>query len=77
MESLGMILISVFIVTIFIRDGGIATALPIIGVLGLGAQRLLPIMQQIYGNWSVVIGSKASLIDVIDLLNQPLPKKKN
>ena len=72
-----MILISVFIVTIFIRDGGIATALPIIGVLGLGAQRLLPIMQQIYGNWSVVIGSKASLIDVIDLLNQPLPKKKN
>ena len=77
MESLGMILISVFIVTIFIRDGGIATALPIIGVLGLGAQRLLPIMQQIYGNWSVVIGSKASLVDVIDLLNQPLPKKKN
>ena len=77
MESLGMILISVFIVTIFIRDGGIATALPIIGVLGLGALRLLPIMQQIYGNWSVVIGSKASLIDVIDLLNQPLPKKKN
>ena len=77
MESLGMILISVFIVTIFIRDGGITTALPIIGVLGLGAQRLLPIMQQIYGNWSVVIGSKASLIDVIDLLNQPLPKKKN
>ena len=77
MESLGMILISVFIVTIFIRDGGIATALPIIGVLGLGAQRLLPIMQQIYGNWSVVIGSKASLIDVIDLLNQPLPEKKN
>ena len=75
MESLGMILIAVFIVIIFLRDGGIATALPIIGVLALGAQRLLPIMQQIYGNWSVVVGSMASLADVIELLEQPLPKK--
>lgn len=75
MESLGMILIAGFIVIIFMRDGGIATALPIIGVLALGAQRLLPIMQQIYGNWSVVVGSLASLKDVIELLEQPLPKK--
>ena len=53
-----MILVSVFIVVIFIRDEGIETALPIIGVLALGAQRLLPIMQQIYGNWSSIIGVK-------------------
>tara|TARA_B100000035_G_scaffold101807_1_gene86324 strand:+ start:2046 stop:3800 length:1755 start_codon:yes stop_codon:yes gene_type:complete len=76
MESLAMILVSVFIVVIFIRDEGIETALPIIGVLALGAQRLLPIMQQIYGNWSSIIGSKASLIDVIKLLNQPMPEVK-
>jgi len=76
MESLGMILVAVLIVVIFIRDNTLETALPIIGVLALGAQRLLPIMQQIYGNWSVVIGSKASLQDVIKLLQQPLPANK-
>ena len=76
MESLAMILVSAFIVVIFIRDEGIGTALPIIGVLALGAQRLLPIMQQIYGNWSAIVGSKASLIDVIELLNQPMPEVK-
>jgi ATP-binding cassette subfamily B protein len=44
-------------------------------MLALGAQRLLPLMQQLYGNWSVVVGNKAALIDVLALLNQPVPKQ--
>ncbi len=74
MESLGMILIAIFIVVIFRSEGGISRALPLIGVLALGAQRLLPLMQQIYGNWSVVVGSRESLIDVLDLLKQEMPE---
>jgi len=73
MEAFGMVLIAVFVLALSYRSGGIGAALPILGMLALGAQRLLPLMQQIYGNWSVVAGSKAALIDVIDLLEQPLP----
>jgi ATP-binding cassette subfamily B protein len=46
-------------------------------MLALGAQRLLPLMQQIYGNWSVVMGSKAELADVLALLDQPFAESTN
>lgn len=73
MEALGMALIAVFVLALSFRPGGIPAALPILAALALGAQRLLPLMQQLYGNWSVVAGSKAALVDVLALLDQPLP----
>jgi ABC-type bacteriocin/lantibiotic exporter with double-glycine peptidase domain len=72
-EALGMVLIAAFVLALSHRSGGVAEALPILGMLALGAQRLLPLMQQLYGNWSVVAGSKAALSDVMALLDQPLP----
>ena len=71
MEALGMVLIAVFILALSHRTGGVAAALPILAVLALGTQRLLPLLQQLYGNWSVVTGSKATLYDVLALLDQP------
>ena len=77
MEALGMALIAAFVLALSHRPGGVAAALPILGMLALGAQRLLPLMQQLYGNWSVVAGSKAALADVLALLDQPLPAEAN
>jgi ATP-binding cassette, subfamily B, bacterial PglK len=73
MEALGMVLIATFVVVLNHRPDGIVVALPILGVMALAAQRLLPLMQQLYGNWSVVAGSKAALDDVLTLLDQSLP----
>lgn len=73
MESLGMALIAVLVFALSFRPGGIEGALPILAMLALGAQRLLPLMQQIYGNWSVMAGSEAALAEVLALLKQPLP----
>lgn len=73
MEALGMAFIAAFVLALSHRPGGVAAALPTLGMLALGAQRLLPLMQQLYGNWSVVAGSKAALADVMALLDQPLP----
>ena len=77
MEALGMALIAVFVLILSHRAGGVATALPILSMLALGAQRLLPLMQQLYGNWSVVLGGHAALADVLALLDQPLPKQSS
>jgi ATP-binding cassette subfamily B protein len=77
MEAFGMALIAALVLALSKRPGGVAAALPILGMLALGAQRLLPLMQQIYGNWSVVMGSKAELADVLALLDQPLPESTN
>jgi ATP-binding cassette, subfamily B, bacterial PglK len=75
MEALGMILIAGFAYVLSFQPGGIGAALPVLGALALAAQRLLPLLQQLYGNWSFVAGSQAALADVLDLLDQPLPKE--
>jgi ATP-binding cassette subfamily B protein len=73
MEALGMALISALAYTLSQQSGGLATALPVLGALALGAQRLLPALQQSYGAWAYIAGSHASLADIIELLDQPLP----
>jgi ATP-binding cassette subfamily B protein len=73
MEALGMILLALLAYGASYRPGGVAAALPALGALALGAQRLLPALQQVYSSWANIVGSRASLADAIDLLDQPLP----
>ena len=72
MEVVGMILIAILAYSIS-KSGGIATALPTLGALALGAQRILPSLQQGYASWASIKGSQAILSDTLDLLEQPLP----
>jgi len=72
-ETLGMILIAVFAYAVSQREGGMVAAIPVLGTLALGAQRLLPILQQGYAALAIIRGSDASLRDVLALLDQPLP----
>lgn len=73
MEALGMILIAVLAYGLSRQPGGIATALPVLGALAIGAQRLLPALQLSYNAFTNIVGSHASLADTVNLLDQPLP----
>ncbi|ALE52159.1 ABC transporter ATP-binding protein [Candidatus Thioglobus autotrophicus] len=73
MESIGMSLIAILAYFLTQNQGGITTAIPILGALALGAQRLIPALQQAYSSYSAIQGSRSSNQDVLDLLNQPLP----
>ena len=73
MESLGMVLIAGLAYYLFNRPDGASKAIPMLGVLALGAQKILPIMQQSYQAWSSMQGSYASLEDTLLLINQPIP----
>jgi len=73
MEALGMLLIAALAYALALQPEGIARAIPVLGALALGAQRLLPVMQQAYAGWSSIQGNQASLQDTLDLLDQPLP----
>jgi ATP-binding cassette subfamily B protein len=72
-EALGMILIALFAYLLSSRPEGMVVAIPILGALALGAQRLLPLLQHIYSSWTSLRGGQASLEDVLGLLDQPLP----
>jgi ABC-type multidrug transport system fused ATPase/permease subunit len=75
MEALGMALIACLAYILSLRAEGIESALPVLGALALGAQRLLPALQQAYSSWTNIIGSQTSLADVVALLDQPLPEE--
>lgn len=73
-EALGLVLLLVLAYFLGMQDGGISVAIPVLGALALGAQRLLPMLQQSYAAWSNIQAGQSSLIDTILLLEQPLPR---
>ena len=77
MEGVGISIVAIFAYIATLNLGGIDQFLPILGAFVLGAQKLLPAIQKAYASYSRVKGSKYSLLDVITLLDQPLPASIN
>jgi ATP-binding cassette subfamily B protein len=73
-ETISMILIAGLAYWMAGQPGGMALAIPVLGTLALGAQRMLPALQQVFAGWSSLQGSSASMEEVLDLLEQPLPE---
>ena len=73
MEAVGLCLIGGVAYGLTSRYGGIATALPLLGALALGAQRILPALQQTYNSWAVIKAYKSAAESVLSTLKQPLP----
>jgi len=72
-EALGLVLIAALAYFLTQQPDGIAQAIPILGSLTVGAQRLLPVLQQTYASWTSIRGNKSILSDTLALLDQPLP----
>ena len=49
--------------------GGMVGAIPVLGALALGSQRLLPLLQQAFVGWSATMGNRRALADIAALLN--------
>ena len=73
LEALGMVAIALLGGLLAIQQGAGGAVIPLLGALGLGAQRLLPALQQVYANSSSLKGFNADLAGVLAMLNQPLP----
>ena len=72
-EALGMVLIAGLALSLSRNTGGLATSIPVLGALALGAQALLPALQAGYLSWSTLRANDATLRDTLRLLDQPLP----
>ena len=75
MESIGMALIAFIAYFLSQKDSHINQFIPILGVMALSAQRLLPLLQQIYFGISSLRGVGHSLEDVLVLLRKPSQKQ--
>jgi len=73
LELLGIVLIAVMAYVLSLQG---KAALPVLGAMALGAQRLLPSLQQSYYSWSFIAGSQSALNDVVSYLNSK-PSQEN
>lgn len=76
-EAMGMVFVAGLAFSLSRYSDGVTNAVPLIGILAIGAQRLLPALQQAYFSWSAIVGSKTSLVDTLNLLDQALPEYAN
>jgi ABC-type multidrug transport system fused ATPase/permease subunit len=72
-ESLSVVLIAGLALHLSSRDGGLLAAIPVLGAIALGAQRLLPLLQTIYSAGSRTTGSLYMLHEITCLASAPLP----
>jgi len=73
-EAIGITILALLALYLSMKPSGISGAIPVIGIFALAAQRLLPILQQIYQSWTSIIGCSVLLKDILFYLNQGLPK---
>lgn len=71
-ETVGIVAIATIALAASQRPGGFAAALPVLGAIALGAQRLLPLVQQVYRGWSTASGYLSLVGQTVDLLELPL-----
>jgi ABC-type multidrug transport system fused ATPase/permease subunit len=72
-EPAGIIIIAGLALFLSGRQGGLVAALPVLGALALGAQRLLPLVQQLFSGWSNVAGNRSVIDDVVRRLRIAIP----
>lgn len=72
-ETLGTLFIAGLALYLTSSADGLSMAIPVLGAVALAAQRLIPVMQQLYSAWASIEGGRSSVNDALDLLEQPMP----
>lgn len=73
LETFGVVMIAGLAFALSRSEGGLVGALPVLGALALGSQKLLPLLQRVYQAWAQATGSKQLLIDVLEKLDLTCP----
>jgi ABC-type bacteriocin/lantibiotic exporter with double-glycine peptidase domain len=76
METIGIIVIALLAYYLTNESGSIQTVLPILGAIGVGSQRILPAIQQLYNGWASLTGNYNQLADIVSTLNYPISDKR-
>ena len=72
-ETIGFVGIFALGYILLITDGIQSELIPTLGAFAMGAQRLLPALQQIYNGWARIKGASESIYAVIALTNLRIP----
>ncbi len=77
LETIGIVIIAILSLYLSGRDGGIISVIPVLGALAIGAQRMLPTLQQCYSSVTSIKALEYPLRDVLNLLDQSIFESKS
>jgi len=76
LEAVGMLMICIVAFVLSRGESRLLGAVPVLGALAMGAQRLLPAMQMSFGSWTTILGNIHGLDRVVHVLTSdqgPIP----
>ena len=68
LEAVGMLMICTVAFVLSNGESKLLGAVPVLGALAMGAQRLLPAMQVAFGSYSLIVGNMYGLDRIVDVL---------
>ena len=72
-EAAGLITIAILASSLLINGSINKIILPLLATIALGVQKLLPSLQQIYNNWTIINSYRADLEGILEFLNYEIP----
>lgn len=76
LEIIGLTLIALISYNIVNENTNDSLAVPIIGLIAMTAQKILPLLQLIYASWTNIIGDQSSFEDVLIFMEQKTNNKE-
>ena len=74
-ETFSMLILTLFLTFYFFSKGNIISIIPIISALVLGAQRLLPIINNLYVGWSIIVSQNPNCKEMRKLITLEIKKQ--
>jgi len=75
LEALGIVSLALLGFILVFTQGNGNKVIPLLGAWALGAQRLLPALQQVFFSWASIKSFNADLYCVLEMLEQPIPSR--
>ena len=72
-EAIGMVLIAILALILTLNNETNKEVIPILGSLALGAQRLLPALQQMYSGWASINGNASGIKETLNIIKREVP----
>ncbi|MCW7497011.1 ABC transporter ATP-binding protein/permease [Leptospira levettii] len=71
-EAIGIMMMAFFAYQLNKASNNLLSIIPLLGSLAMGAQRMLPILQQSYSAWAYLKIGNSTLVDVIKLIEESI-----
>lgn len=76
-EPIGMVAIALIALILALKSNNFSLVVPLLATIAIAAQRMIPLIQQIYSSWALIKGGKQSFLETINYLKKETKNEIN